>query len=570
MKIDIDKNLLKKEKPDTEELISKILTGKAILFTGAGFSKETKNIDNEEPPLAKKLATEICHLGQFDKEDDLRYAADYYLENRDKDKLVTFLKKKFSLNEVSDEHINICKLNWRRFYTTNYDKCIEIASAKSGKVVECIDINYQTQEYYKRDGLCIHLNGSIDSLTQDSLENSFKLSTSSYISADSFTKSDWFYYFKKDLERSSAVVFVGYSMYDVEIQKLLFENQTFKEKVYFIIQENPDSKSVFTLSKFGKIVPIGVKGFSKIIHEYAHNFEHTNREHYLQALNLYELSNESKEIRDSNVETMLLYGDIDDVHIDNGISGEQRFPYLVVRDEVSDILEFIKKGVNTVIYGDLGNGKSILLREIKSHFTINSIDVYDIVDWEADYIGDFDELSKSNKKIVIILDGYERYLDLIKHYSATLPSNINIIASARTSEHERLRSELKLIHFQFYEINIDTLSHKEASKFIDIIDNIGMWGEKAGLSHDRKIDHLKQKDSFQFSLSLLALLDAPQIKNRITSLLVNIIKNQEHKNTIFSIALIEVLDLKPSFSLLIRPLNSFLESSYSGLLSYEK
>lgn len=568
MEFDIGGLKLKNKAVDISHLIGQISTGKAILFTGAGFSKGTTNVENGEPPCAKELSFEICRLGQFDADEDLRYSADYYLSHCDKESLIELLKQKYVLKDVSEIHTNICKPNWRRFYTTNYDKCIEIASSRNGKVIECIDVVYPAVEYYKRDGLCVHLNGSIDSLTQDSFENSFKLSTSSYISTDSFLKSDWFYYFKKDLERSSAIVFAGYSMYDVEIQKILFENQTLKEKIYFITSENPSPKSLFILSKFGNVIPIGVKGLSKLISDNAHMFNNPDNEHNLQALCLYELKSECEEIRDSNVEKLLMYGDIDDEHIDNGVCGKQRLPYLISRDYLENILEFTRNGKNTIIYGDLGNGKSILLRELKSYLSVNSIQVYDIVDWDGDYIGDIDLLSKSKNRVVVIADGYERYFDLIAHYSRILPKTINIIASARTAEHERLRSNLKNIGFKFNEICVDDLSEKESSAFIDIIDNVGMWGTKAGLSHDKKIDLLREANTLQISVSLLYLLDAPQIKKRITSILTDLIAKPIHKDTIFAIAVIEVLDLKATFSLISDVAGN--DSIYTSLLHQEE
>ncbi len=557
MGIYIDKSAFRKKSVDTDLLLNQISTGKAILFTGAGFSKGTQNIDGNEPPVAKKLAKEICQLGGFDEDEDLRYAAEYYLSTcTDTDNLVSFLKKQYSVSSVSEEHVNICKANWRRFYTTNYDKSIEMASLKSDKLIECIDIDFPTTEYYKREDLCIHLNGSIDSLTSSSLESSFKLSASSYISADSFITSDWFYYFKKDLERSSAIVFVGYSMYDIEIQRILFEDDAFKEKVYFITSDNPDPKSVFTLSKFGYVFPIGVSGFSKLINDNIKMFQNNDDEHNYESLCLYELSNESKEIRDSHVEIFLYYGNLDDTYIDNGVSGKQRIPYLIIRDELQKVLEFTKSGKNTIVYSDLGNGKSILLRELKTCFTINSINVFEIKDWDGDYIGDFDALVRSGNKAVIIIDGYEPYIDLIMHYSATLPKHINIVASARTAEHERLRPELNVMGFNFNELNIDSLSSDDASTFVDVIDNIGMWGNQAGLSRERKINILTKKNSLQISLSLLSLFESPQIKDRISILLSTLFKNPSYKETIFAIALIEILDLTANFSLISEVANN--------------
>jgi len=146
MKIDIDRSKLKENEVDTQVLLNKIASGKAILFTGAGFSVNTKNITGSQPPFAKELAEKICKLGGFEVHDDLRYASDYYLGSHGGEKLIPLLQENYTLTDVTEEHLNICKVNWRRYYTTNYDKSIEIASAKNQKIVECIDLNYATGE----------------------------------------------------------------------------------------------------------------------------------------------------------------------------------------------------------------------------------------------------------------------------------------------------------------------------------------------------------------------------------------------------------------------------------------
>jgi hypothetical protein len=550
MEIEIDKTQLKKLSVDIEEFLARLSTGKGILFTGAGFSIAAKDVAGEEPSVAKELAKEICRLGEFDEDEDLRFATDYYISKFNKAKLVSLLKEKYTLQSTSEIQNKICSLNWRRFYTTNYDKAVEIASANSGKVVECIDSSFPATTYYKRDGLCIHLNGSIESLSEESLESSFKLSTSSYISPDSFLSSDWHYYFKKDLERASAIVFVGYSMYDVEIQKILFQNQSLKEKTYFITRENPTPKTEFTLSRFGHVLPIGVEGFARLIKDNESELIGSDVCETLQSLELYEVSQESTEIRDADVETMIMYGDISKNLVDDGVVSEQRIPYLIIRYQLDEAKKFIDENKNIVFYGDMGNGKSMLLRELQAHLSLNSIDCYHIIDWEGDYIGDIDLLSKSGKKSVIVIDGYERYLDLVRHYCGSMPSNIMLIATARTAEHERLRQYLKSIDFEYNELCIDLLSIEESSSLVDIVDNLGMWGEKAGMSNDRKVDFIQNKNSAQISLTLLAIFNSPQIRDRIALVLENLITDSKVKDTIFAIALIEVLDMPCKFSLI--------------------
>lgn len=551
MKIAIDRNSLKKNDVDVSLLLRKIATGKAILFTGAGFSIGTTSAEGKAPPLAKDLSKAICQLGKFPEDEDLRYSSDYYISGGfDKAKLIDLLKKHYTLTQVGDSHNIICTPTWRRFYTTNYDKSIEIAAGNIGRVVECIDINYSTNEYYKRDHLCIHLNGSIDRLTSDSLDNSFKLSTSSYISPDAFTSSDWYYYFKKDLERSSAIVFVGYSMYDMEIQKVLFEDSNLKEKTYFITQSDPNPKLTFTLSKFGQVLPIAVEGFSQLISKNIDLFSQEAEENNFQSLSEYAISDVTKEIKDSDVEIFLMYGNIGDSYVDSAVSGEQRIPYLVLRDSLEKVLEFTEQTQNTLVYSGLGNGKTVFLREVATLLTLNAIRVFSVNDLDGDYIGDFDALAKSSDKIAIILDGYEPYIDLIKHHSLSRPKNICIIAAARTADHERLRSDLNKVGFSYNELSVDELSKGDASKFVGIIDNVGMWGANAGLSHERKIDLLSKNNALQISLSLLYLFDAPQIKDRIASLVSDMFQNADHKRTVFAISFLEILDLPAEQSLI--------------------
>ncbi|WP_413191199.1 SIR2 family protein [Psychrobacter sp. AT9] len=550
MDIPINRELIKREQINTDDIIAKIATGQSILFTGAGFSSLTENVNSEEPSAAKDLAHEICILGGFPEDDDLRFATDYFIENNSKSKLVQLLKNKYTIRNTNSVHDTICTANWKRFYTTNYDKSIEIASANVGKLVECIDVSFPTSTYYKKDSLCIHLNGSIDSLNEDSIESTFKLSTSSYISPESFIDSDWNYYFRKDLERCSAIIFVGYSMYDIEIQKILYENSLLREKTYFITRENPAPKTLFTLAKFGNIVPIGVDGFAKLIEDNKDILDGYDSDYNLKSLALYELSRDRVEIRDADVEAMIMYGHTNITSIDDAVLGEQRVPYIVVRKRLELVKDFIHSGKNIVLYSDMGNGKSIFIAQIHAYLTALSIECYYVHDVEGDFMSDIDYLSKKGNKIVVTLDGYERYQDLIKHYAYSLPDNISIIATSRTGDHENLRPYLRSIKFDYNELSLDTLYKEEVSELVEIIDNLGMWDDKAGFSTDRKIKFIQNKHNSQLSLTLLHLFNAPQIKERISKEISPLLITNDIKDTIFAIALAEIIDTPCTFSMI--------------------
>ena len=54
-------------------IIDQIKSGKAILFVGSGFSRNTINIKNSKLPTAEYLADMIGELGQFDADKDLKW-----------------------------------------------------------------------------------------------------------------------------------------------------------------------------------------------------------------------------------------------------------------------------------------------------------------------------------------------------------------------------------------------------------------------------------------------------------------------------------------------------------------
>lgn len=537
---------------ESAKLVERILSGKAVLFAGSGFTYGAKNISDQPLGSAKTLAYDICDLGGFDRDDDLRYAADFYIANQGPRKLVQFLKERFSVKHVEPHHEAISSVTWRRIYTTNYDFCIERAAGNVGVHLENISIDKPAEHFYRKDGLCIHINGAIDQLTEDTIGQSFKLSTSSYVSPQSFLDSTWGVHFKRDLERCSALVFVGYSLYDIEIQKILFENPSFVEKTFFITEDSPDPKVKFTLSKYGSILQIGVAGLADIISSGKINLSGLEiSDQDLESLEKFEVSNTQISVRDADVEVLLKYGDIETSLVDAAVVGQQSIPYLVIRDQLALIRKNCEAGGHSIVIGGFGNGKSLLLRQICPYLAVNlSRSVYLISDDDRDYISDVDLLESRGEKCIVVLDGYDRYLDLVEHISRNSLNNISLIATSRLVDHERMRPRLKEFGFDFYEIPCDELSDREADNFVSIIDNVGLWGERAGLSRNQKLEFVQRENDGHFSSTLLVLLDAPQIKERVKRILEVVLSNSKYRDTVFAIALMQIIDVPVECSMI--------------------
>lgn len=536
-----------------ENLINKIFSRNAILFLGSGFSASAAGLNSEEMPTAKILAKQIGDIGEppFDAEEDLRYAASRYLEeNKDPKILIKLLRENFTVREIHNHHKFIAKTPWRRVYTTNYDSCYERAAEQVGKIIHTVDLSAHPSDYQADNNICLHINGSLKNLSEKTLETSFKLSNSSYLTSDSFIDSSWFYTFKRDLDFSSAIVFVGYSMYDIELQKILHSSPEYSKKTYFITQPIKSAKTRFILEQFGKIFPIGCENFGTAIEKARAEFEDPQIEFEPIDLWEYKIDDAPPEIRDSNVDAFLMHGDLSDSLIDAALTDTKGAPLLVPREELLQAAAMIEAGSRLVITSEFGNGKTTFLRMLRTILTLQGMRVF-TADQKNDYQHeDLDLLAKRNIRACLMVDSYEQNIELIKHFAELNPPNLQLIISARSSIHNRHKNDLINNGLVLSEISVDELSPSEVDRFIEIIDNAGYWGQRAALKHDEKYEIISNDNQKQISSSLLSLLSSPQMVERVRNIISPLTQDQRKKDTIFALSLLSALDMPMNFSLI--------------------
>ncbi|WP_104401101.1 SIR2 family protein [Vibrio penaeicida] len=542
----LDRTKLSYAPIDLHLLKRRIASGNAIVFTGAGFSTDTTNVLGETPPLAKKLARELSNLAKLDEiSEELMFASEVALEFNDHDTILELLKDNYTLRSVSSFHENICKLPWKRFYTTNYDNSIELASLNVSKRIESINISSNPADYIKKSNVCLHLNGKVEGSISEDLQSKIKLSDASYLSADSFVNSKWYFHFKRDLERSSAIVFLGYSMYDIDVKKILFENPEFAEKTYFVVRDGATFQDTFMIKRFGHILPIGVKNFGKLV-ENLELIERTE-EFNPKSLIKYEIFNDTVDIRDSDSEKFLLFGSYNKELLQSSLIENNNVPFAAKRTHITDCISHINLGHNLIIQGDLGNGKSIFLESLAFELTINGHIVYYIEDNDSDYIQDIEYIESTNEKCILIVDDFSNYLPLLEYVKQADPQNIQLVLSERNVSY---LSEVQGINVEFLEINIDILTSDEIERLIEVVDNLGAWNSFSSLSNEKKIQTVKSKYNSQLSSLLLGLLDSPNIKQKIKKQTDALYQVEAYKKTVFAICLCEVVNATPTASLI--------------------
>lgn len=531
--------------PDSlASVIAKAHVGNSILFLGAGFPSGSRNSVHTDIPRAAKLSENICDLGGFERDGDLAYSADRYLRHNEPAKLIGYLKDSFTIEKVKNCHQQIANINWRRVYTTNYDNCFELAAGLHSKSITPITLESSPKRYWGNRDICVHINGSIQLLDENTIENSFKLSESSYTNSDAFTDSSWSYRFKTDLGLCSQIIFIGYSLYDMEIRRLLVSDEEINKKTFFICSENPSEKENHRLSKYGEVFAIGVDKFGEMLADTAPE-ELPESIEYLSSFSREEIKfDKNYNYNDSDVRDLLLRGNVKPNAVAMSITAEKNM-YAVTRTESKRAISLLKEADALVIHGDIANGKSIMLNQISANLQIEGKLVYTIKDPESWYKEDIEKLSDLNRQIYLFVDDFEQHIEIIKYFTHCLNSNGKLVLAERPHRYRRLVPILKELGITYKTINIDYLHEEEIDAMVQIIEDCGFWANLGGLGNQKKHRYIVTECESQISLVLLDVLKSPDILSRFNRSFAEILKHPDTKKCVHAICLIQYL--LPSF-----------------------
>ncbi len=220
---------------------------------------------------------------------------------------------------------------------------------------------------------------------------------------------------------------------------------------------------------------------------------------------------------------------------------------MIVRDKLHSVNHLLKEYQYLFVLGDFGNGKSVFLEEIMIKLTSENKEVFYLKDFNADYILDLEKINNLEKDIYIVIDGYAQCLDIFKFIADNKLDNLKFIFSERTPVHNGLKHDLEIVP-KSVDISIDKLINDEIEFFIDIVDNIGYWGDKSKLSLQNKKKMIR-KNNEELSLNLLSLFDSNHIKGKLQSL-VSSIDKKDYIDTFFAICLLETIGVELNQSLI--------------------
>jgi len=532
---------------DYERALLAIAEGKAIIFVGAGFSIGATSLDDGDFPTGTKLAEVLCNTAKAPNTPDLKTASGRYLRVKDPDDLIRFLREKFTVKSICEYHSIISAMPWKGIYTTNYDNVLETGAKEKGKKLVPLTLSDDPRLYRSSSETVLHINGYIDRLNKETLQTEFKLTNTSYLTTQ-FRESNWSEVFIRQIQSAQAIFFVGYSLYDLDIQEVLFADRDLKEKTFFVQRAGMSDEDLkfSELSDFGTILSIGVDRFAEDIINI--NPDAISKDSPLVLVGFEEMlpvADKKHLTTSEDIFALLLRGEVNNLLVAEQALSGSRNDYIFNRDVQSFSLGGIR---NFVFVGDLGNGKTTLMRAICADYLKRGYNVFWLKDQAYDNFDELEELLNSDSPAVIVFDNYTRKMDLVAHANLKRKENTILMLSARTSLH---KSQEESLFFKDIRIDLKTTLEVDCNKLsLGEIENLstyfsryGLWGEKASFHSEKKIRYLKHRCNSELHAVLLDLLASPEIQSRFSSFFKEINNSRSFTQTMIAAFALNLLNI---------------------------
>lgn len=504
------------------EVVGKILEGNCLLFLGSGFSIGAKNIVDEDMPTGGGLVSMLDKETGDDNEGDLEEAAESYIDMFGEVRLAQKLRNFYTLKTPTEGQKTICGCEWRRIYTTNYDNVVESIMAKAGKSFLPVTLSSDAQEYVDKRNIVVHLNGSVNNLTTDTMSNEFKLTSGSYI-AQQFLDSTWQNLFKYDIKDSDLIVFIGFSLrYDLDIKKLLWEDDNTKKKCVFVMADGEKQQNVKKASRYGSVFPIGLDAF-------AHGIEKAIRlkpvtvtkiERPLLCFRTPSIQKTSvTKIPDGSITDLFLFGKVDELFLQKSSEYPDTLRYYINRSFVDTVLKQFENGTKDIlVHGDLGNGKTLFIKGLIYSLLNAGYTVYEYNKFYASFSNEVEKVcADGDSNTVIIVENYNANRKIIEAIQ-TFRTKQRLIVSERSVTNDMYYEWLReTVKRDFYEIDVNRLDDDEVERCMSILDQFGLWRKYSTLRPDKKKELLKDQCKSSLKLILLDVINSTDIRKRIES-----------------------------------------------------
>lgn len=525
------------------------LDGDAVLFTGAGLSFLSKSANDATLPsgdLLKDILLDQPHgTGSLHTLDRV---AGHALRQRGVEWVFDVLKSSLTVATVDDRLSQLYNLPWRRIYTSNYDHAAELCRKRAHAESS---LTLDDEVSMSMPGSIVHLNGSIARVSPAGLQAGLALTDMSYATSR-LIDSDWFRLFLRDLKTARAIIFAGYSLYDLDIARALIEDESLARKVLFFVSPDADVIELGTMSQYGRVVDGGIDALTDAIKEVSGTYQPRALSRAFVALE--EVIVSETENPDTNAHKLyqqLVYGRLQQTEYLQGetVFGSQ--PYLVTRKQDRDAFTAIQRGPwRDVLYvGEIASGKTASCLVLAKYLISNGHHVY-YARRSASLMDELSILARSGEKSAIIFEDYASLTAEIREFVSRRNQEQRVILTARSVSHELISDFIEnTAHLgPVFEVSLDRIDITDASDFESLVNFGGFWGDRAGASPDSRRRMITERLQGSLYKLLLEVIESEKVQSDVTALLAPLRPDRRALKLFMSSFIVNVLGLEFSIN----------------------
>ena len=504
---------------DLEQALEHAAAGDGFLFLGAGFSVGATSVKNQSFKTGGALAKYLAARSSLPEETPLEDAAEIFAKQFGVDELIKELRREYTVRDISPAHQVIATLPWKRTYTTNYDNVFETAATQANKVVVPIGPDSRVHVTAKGDPLCIHLNGYIDNLNRDTIWNSFKLTDTSYATA-SIEKSEWAQLLRQDIRFARSAFFVGYSLFDLDIKRILKSTPDLIKKTFFILHDEVDPVTETRAERYGQVLKIATTGLAYKVKSDGYLLPRKPSALSIgRSIVEYEPHLITRSPTDKEFIDLIMLGDFNpSLSTSDPLTANLYNCDRNVTDEIIERLE-TNQIQTAAIHSNIANGKTVLLSLIAQTAVTKGWRVFFASELSEYAEREICSIAELSGKILLLIDDYVDWLPAIKGMTSIAGDRFAVVTTARSNSHDFAADELEdlLSPLKYEEYNLNTLTEDEIEWWVNIIDTYGLWGDLASQSKEQKSRFISDNCDRQLHGILLRLFDSPIIKQRLVN-----------------------------------------------------
>ncbi|MDH7793400.1 SIR2 family protein [Ochrobactrum sp. AN78] len=508
---------------------SQIEAGTSILFLGAGFSAEATNTGDEEIKDVTALITYLLGKVGIPSADDydLDTAAEEFQKVYGDEATMVALHKNFRTKAYSADQAMVVTQPWRRIYTTNYDDVVETICSDSRKPLTKHSVSDPVSQPMPGTTQLLHIYGDVGKASAQEFAKAFLLSERQRDNSP-FLNSPWMRAFQNDMLAASSVIFVGFSLSDIDIRRLLgLLPREVLHKIHFIVRPDTKRPVLTRMGRFGTAHAIGLSSLAAHLGVQRPGAPVTS--YATLPVSMHEVfftPRMSASVSATDIERLFISGAPNLEKFSQADISTEPGSYTISRSRNA----YARAGNNAsgampiLVNSDAGNGKTIFADQIGYLYAQKNYRVFKF-QREPENIGHvLAYLQAIDDSALLIFDDVMRFPKLPTAILELRKSNLIILATVRSSFLATSLSAVKsrLGNITTIDIDLDVQMREEASRIVAYLTVNGLLGKYADLTDPEKLDFVERKCGGQLRDIVLSLYETGALHDKVEQLLVNL------------------------------------------------